>query len=67
MRKSLSSLVPLIAAGLLAGLPTTGHAWWNKDWTQRTRITLNTSAQGLETKEAANAVAVAVRDRKSVV
>ena len=61
MRKFLSSLVPLIAAGLLAGLPTTGHAWWNKDWTQRTRITLNTSAQGLETKEAANAVAVAVR------
>ncbi len=61
MRKILSSLVPLIAAGLLAGLPTTGHAWWDKDWTQRTRITLNTSAQGLETKEAANAVAVAVR------
>ena len=61
MRKFLSSLVPFIAASLLAGLPTTGHAWWNKDWTQRTRITLNTSAQGLETKEAANAVAVAVR------
>ena len=61
MRKFLNSLVPFIAAGLLAGLPTTGHAWWNKDWTQRTRITLNTSAQGLETKEAANAVAVAVR------
>jgi biopolymer transport protein ExbB len=61
MRKFLNSLVPFIAAGLLAGLPTTGHAWWNKDWTQRTRITLNTSAQGLETREAANAVAVAVR------
>ena len=61
MRKLLNSLVPFIAAGLLAGLPATGHAWWNKDWTQRTRITLNTSAQGLETKEAANAVAVAVR------
>ena len=61
MCKFLTSLVPFIAAGLLAGLPTTGHAWWNKDWTQRTRITLNTSAQGLETREAANAVAVAVR------
>ena len=54
----------LLALGLASGLaitPMHAHAWWNKDWTQRTRITLNTSAQGLETKEAANAVAVAVR------
>ena len=50
----------LIAVGL-ALAPALASAWWNKDWTQRTRITLNTSAQGLETKEVANAVSVAVR------
>ena len=61
MRKILVPFFPFIAGGLLALLPTTGHAWWNPDWTQRTRVTLNTSAQGLETKEAANAVTVAVR------
>ncbi|MBT9456489.1 MAG: DUF2341 domain-containing protein [Burkholderiaceae bacterium] len=42
-------------------LPSSAHAWWSKDWTQRTRITLNTSAQGLETKEPASNVSVAVR------
>ncbi len=42
-------------------LPTGAHAWWNKDWTQRTRITLNTSAQGVQTKEPVTALAVAVR------
>ena len=52
------------AAALGCGLllaPLHASAWWNKDWTQRTRVTLNTSAQGLETKEAASAVTVAVR------
>ncbi len=44
-----------------AGLPGVAHAWWNSEWTGRTRITLNTSAQGIETKEAASNVAVAVR------
>ncbi len=61
MRHILALALTFVVA-LVAGLaPSTAHAWWNKDWTQRTRITLNTSAQGLETKEAANAVSVAVR------
>jgi biopolymer transport protein ExbB len=51
----------LALAGGLALAPLQANAWWNKDWTQRTRVTLNTSAQGLETKEAATAVSVAVR------
>jgi len=51
----------LLAALCIALLSPAAHAWWNPDWTQRTRITLNTSAQGLETKEAAGPVAVAVR------
>jgi len=55
MRKA---LIALALAGLL---PTTAQAWWNPDWQQRTRITLNTSSQGSETKEVASNVAVAVR------
>lgn len=52
----------LMAIALLgATLPGAAQAWWNTDWSGRTRITLNTSAQGLETKEAASQVAVAVR------
>ncbi|WP_077038031.1 DUF2341 domain-containing protein [Pelomonas sp. KK5] len=55
MRKTLIASFLLAAAGL-------AHAsWWNEAWTERAKITLNTSAQGLETKEAAPAVAVAVR------
>ena len=42
-------------------IPTSANAWWNKDWMQRTRITLNTSAQGVQTKEAVTALSVAVR------
>ncbi|WP_457355331.1 DUF2341 domain-containing protein [Roseateles sp. P5_D6] len=55
MRKALTALV------LAALLPATAHAWWNADWSERAKITLNTSTQGLETKEAASGVAVAVR------
>ncbi|MFG6429490.1 DUF2341 domain-containing protein [Pelomonas parva] len=55
MRKALTSLL------LATLLPATAHAWWNPDWTERAKITLNTSSQGLETKEAASGVAVAVR------
>ena len=52
----------LIALALAAALPGVAHAsWWNGDWTERAKITLNTSAQGLETKQAAAHVAVAVR------
>ncbi|MBT9493342.1 MAG: DUF2341 domain-containing protein [Paucibacter sp.] len=51
-----------MALALIASaLPGTAQAWWNPDWSGRTRITLNTSAQGSETKEAASNVAVAVR------
>ena len=58
----LRPLVCALAIGCgLALAPLHASAWWNKDWTQRSRVTLNTSAQGLETKEAASAVAVAVR------
>ncbi len=55
MRKALTALL------LAAFIPVSAHAWWNSDWTERTRITLNTSSQGQETKEAVSGVTVAVR------
>ncbi len=49
----------LLAAAVC--LPTLAHAWWNKDFHQRTKVVLNTSAQGVETKEALSGVAVPLR------
>src|ERR1035437_9360863 len=42
-------------------LPTLSHAWWSEDWTQRRKITLDTSAKGVETKEPLNGVVIPVR------
>jgi len=43
----------------LVALPAS--AWWNPDWTQRTRILLNTSSAGVETREALTDVVIPVR------
>lgn len=56
-----NALIPSLALAIAALLPSTAHAWWNGEWSERAKITLNTSAQGLETKEAASNVTVAVR------
>lgn len=49
-----------LCAALLAA-PTIASAWWNPEWTTRTKVTLNTSPQGLETKEVVNGLVVPVR------
>ena len=49
----------LFAAAL--GLPTLAQAWWNADFKHRTKVVLNTTAQGVETKEALSGVVVPVR------
>jgi biopolymer transport protein ExbB len=53
-------LARIICLSLLA-LPAIAQAWWNKDWTQRTQVTLNTSAQGVPTQQVTNGLAVPVR------
>lgn len=58
--KSLSRTATVVALGLLM-LPTIAQAWWNKDWKQRTAITLNTTAAGVQTQAAVNSVTVPVR------
>jgi biopolymer transport protein ExbB len=50
-----------VLAALILLLPTLSHAWWNKDWKQREKVELNTSAQGVETKETLTGVVLAVR------
>ncbi|MDE2433283.1 MAG: DUF2341 domain-containing protein [Burkholderiales bacterium] len=52
------SLALAIGAGMV---PMTSQAWWNADFKQRTKVTLNTTAQGVETKEALSGVVVPVR------
>ena len=37
------------------------HAWWNPDWPQRTRLVLDTSEQGVPTREPVQSFALAVR------
>ena len=50
-----------IVALLLMVAPGLAQAWWNKDWKQRTAITLNTSAAGLPVQQAVAAMTVPVR------
>jgi biopolymer transport protein ExbB len=53
-------LLPALAL-MAALLPTASHAWWDEAWTQRTRITLDTTAAGVAVQEAAKDMAVPVR------
>lgn len=58
--KVMRSLTLALAIG--AGfMPLSSHAWWNGDYKSRTKVTLNTTAQGVETKEALSGVVVPVR------
>ena len=42
-------------------LPTMAFAWWNKDWTQRTVVSLNTSSAGVAISGALTGEAVPIR------
>jgi biopolymer transport protein ExbB len=42
-------------------LPAIALAWWNKDWTQRTAVTLNTSASGVALQGALSGVGIPIR------
>lgn len=53
-------LLALAAFGLSL-CSASAHAWWNEEFTHRTKVTLNTSAGGVETKETLSGVVVPVR------
>ncbi|MGH6649364.1 DUF2341 domain-containing protein [Aquabacterium sp.] len=42
-------------------LSTSAHAWWDAGFKHRTRVTLNTTSQGIETKEALSGTVVPLR------
>lgn len=56
-----TTLLSLVAGLALAAMPALSQAWWNKDWTVRAKLTLNTTAAGAPTKEAVSQVVVPVR------
>ena len=41
--------------------PALAHAWWDKDWKQRTKLVFNTTAAGVESKETISGLPVPVR------
>ncbi len=55
--RSLLTLLPLLA--VLA--PNLAHAWWNDAWSFRKKVTLNTSATGVEIKQGVADVPVLIR------
>ncbi|WP_345532370.1 DUF2341 domain-containing protein [Viridibacterium curvum] len=46
---------------LLACVPAIAHAWWSPDWSHRTKVVLNTTASGVETKQPVVDLPVALR------
>lgn len=42
-------------------LPTMALAWWSKEWSQRTAVTLNTSSAGIATQSTLNGIAIPIR------
>lgn len=56
-----SALFKLSLGLLVAAVPLLSQAWWNDEWTTRTKVTLNTTAGGIETKEAIGGLVVPVR------
>ena len=50
-----------VAGSALALVPLLSQAWWNDAWTTRTKVTLNTSAQGITTQAAVNQVVLPIR------
>lgn len=59
MTRTLRWLLAFAWCALLA--PGAAQAWWNADWTSRTRITIDTSAKGLALAEAVNTPLIALR------
>jgi len=53
--------IPKALVLMLLALPAVAQAWWNNDWKQRTEITLNTTAAGVQMQQPMNGTVVPVR------
>lgn len=54
-------IIRVLLSLVLVVLPGVTHAWWNDDWKNREKILLDTTATGVETKEALTGFPLAVR------
>ncbi|MEY4429993.1 MAG: hypothetical protein RLZZ182_2682 [Pseudomonadota bacterium] len=59
-RRAASALALMATLATLVW-PLAAQAWWNGDFKQRTRVVLNTTAQGVQTTDALSGVVVPVR------
>ncbi len=59
MIRQLCLAIAMLLSGALAS--SSAHAWWNADWTHRTRVVIDTTDKGLALGEAVMAPAIAVR------
>lgn len=57
---SLNKTAAVVALAVMAGLPTS-HAWWNKEWSARKPITVDTGKTGTEMAEPAGTTLVLLR------
>jgi len=58
---ALHRLPAWLALAAITCTPLTASAWWNNDFKQRTKITLNTGAAGVELHEAVTGATIPVR------
>ncbi|MDP3820863.1 MAG: DUF2341 domain-containing protein [Burkholderiales bacterium] len=61
IRTLLTHLTILATATLGITASPSAHAWWNKDWTTRTKVTLDTGSTGVATQEAVTNLVLPVR------
>lgn len=59
--KKVSARIGTVIIAIILSMPAVASAWWNPDWQQRRKISLDTSPAGADIKEAATDVVVAVR------
>lgn len=59
--KKVSTRIATVIIAIILSMPAVASAWWNPDWQQRRKISLDTSPAGADIKEAVTDVVVAVR------
>ncbi|MEI8292393.1 MAG: DUF2341 domain-containing protein [bacterium] len=61
MKKTAFIRTTLLAATALLSVQATSHAWWNKEWTARKSITIDTSKTGFEITEPIGTATILLR------
>src|SRR5689334_14001239 len=59
--RSTSSLIAMVTAVLVFASSNSAHAWWNKEWTVRKKIDIDTSANGAPIADPVGTMAILIR------